>query len=335
MIISKTPYRISFFGGGSDYPEWYSKNGGVVISTTINKYIYISCRSLPPYFKHKHRISYSKLEQVKRIKDIKHTVVKSALDKFKKKINKQGLEIHYDGDFPSRSGVGSSSSFTVGLLNVLNNFFNKKINKKELANQSLYLEQKILKETVGSQDQIAAAFGGFNEIKFLRGGKYDVKPLITNQKELKILEDRFVLVFTGVRKQSKTGNDVAKSYVNKLNNTKKNNMLEIVNHAKKAKKFLLSKNYDSFGSLLNETWKMKRSISDNITNPKIDKMYNFGLQNGALGGKLLGAGSAGYLLFYIPTKKKRNFLKKFEKFITIPLKFENRGSEIIFNDQGN
>ena len=335
MIISKTPYRISFFGGGSDYPEWYLENGGVVISTTINKYIYISCRSLPPYFKHNHRISYSKIEQVKKISDIRHAVVKKALNKFKKKINKQGLEIHYDGDFPSRSGVGSSSSFAVGLLNVLNNFFNKKINKRELANESLYLERITLKETVGSQDQIAAAFGGFNEIKFLRNGKYQVTPLITNKKELKILQERFVLVFTGVRKKNGTANTVAKAYINKLNNIKKKYILEIIGHAKKAKKLLHNKDYDAFGRLLDETWKMKKSLSGNMSNAKIDQMYDLGLRNGALGGKLLGAGSAGYLLFYIPTKKKKNFLKKFEKFITISLKFENKGSEIIFNDKGN
>ena len=262
-------------------------------------------------------------------------MVQKALDKFKKKINKQGLEIHYDGDFPSRSGVGSSSSFAVGLLNVLNNFFNKKINKRALANQSLHLERTILKETVGSQDQVAAAFGGFNEIKFLKSDKYQVTPLITNKKELKTLQEKFVLVFTGVRKKNGTANTVAKAYIDKLDNTKKKYILEIIGHAKKAKKLIYNKDYDAFGRLLNTTWEMKKNLSDNMSNTKIDKMYDLGLRHGALGAKLLGAGSAGYLLFYVPTKKKKNFLKKFKKFITISLKFENKGSEIIFNDKGN
>ena len=170
MIISKTPYRISFFGGGSDYPSWYLKYGGLVISSTINKYIYISCRELPPYYKHKNRIVYSKIEMVKNINDIKHSVVKSALNLFKKEkiFKKSGLEIHYDGDLPSRTGVGSSSAFVVGFLNLLNNFFNKKISKKKLVDQSIYLEQKILREVVGSQDQIATCYGGFNEIFFYK-----------------------------------------------------------------------------------------------------------------------------------------------------------------------
>ena len=333
MIISKTPYRISFFGGGSDYPSWYLKNGGLVISATINKYIYISCRSLPPYFRHKHRISYSKIEQVKEIKDIKHSVVKSLLENYKTKIKNEGLEIHYDGDFPSRSGVGSSSAFVVGLINVLRKYYKSKISKKILADQSLYLEQKVLKETVGSQDQVAAAFGGFNEIKFYKSGKYQVKNLISDKKQLSELEKRLVLVFVGVRGKNKKANDIAKSYVNKLNNKKKKNINEIIKHARKAKKYLLNRDYDSFGRLLHETWLMKRNLSKSMTSSKIDKLYNLGMKNGALGGKLLGAGSAGYLLFYVKKGERDRFLKQFKNNITINIKFENKGSEIIFNDK--
>ncbi|MDA9794586.1 hypothetical protein N9B70_05940 [Candidatus Pelagibacter sp.] len=185
MIISKTPYRISFFGGGSDYPEWYLKNGGVVLSSTINKYIYISCRELPPFFRHKHRLVYSKIELIKDISQIKHSVVKKALEKIFNNSITKGLEIHYDGDFPSRSGIGSSSSFVVGLLNALNNFYNIKRSKNFLANQSIFLEQKLLNETVGSQDQIAATYGGFNEIIFNKNGRINVNPLIKEKKILK------------------------------------------------------------------------------------------------------------------------------------------------------
>lgn len=220
MIISKTPYRISFFGGGSDYPSWYLKHGGLVISTTINKYIYITCRELPPYFKHKNRIVYSKIEMVKNINEIKHSVVKSVLKSFKKEkiFKKSGLEIHYDGDLPSRTGVGSSSAFVVGLLNLLNNFFNKKVSKKTLVGQSIYLEQKILKEVVGSQDQIATCYGGFNEIFFSQNGKYLIHPLLTNSKDLSNLEDQLFLVFSGIRVT--TGNDIANTYVSSLDKKK-------------------------------------------------------------------------------------------------------------------
>ena len=333
MIISKTPYRISFFGGGSDYPDWYLQNGGRVIASTINKYIYISCRNLPQYFKHKHRICYSKIELVKDEKKIKHVVIKSIFEKFKKQINNEGLEIHYDGDFPSRSGTGSSSAFVVGLINTVSNYYNKKLSKKELANQSLYLEQKILRETVGSQDQIATTYGGFNEIIFKKNGQYEVNPLITNKDTLKILENNMILVFTGVRGKSKTANNIAKTYVSKLDRKKKNNILQIINHAKIAKKLLIQKNFEDFGYLLNETWKFKRDLSSSVTNSKLDYIYDLGIKSGALGGKLLGAGGAGFFLFYVPEHKRENFINIFKKFTCIPFKFDQEGSSIIFNEK--
>lgn len=335
MIISKTPYRISFFGGGSDYPEWYLKNGGVVISSTINKYIYISCRELPPFFRHKHRLVYSKIEIIKHISQIKHSVVKKALEQIFNNYKEKGLEMHYDGDFPSRSGIGSSSSFVVGLLNVLNNFYNIKISKDFLANQSLLLEQKILKETVGSQDQIAATYGGFNEIIFKKNGNFKVNPLITDKSVLKKLEDNMILVFTGVRKKSKTANNIAKTYVSKLGKKKKKNIIEIIKHAKIAKKLLIEKNFNDFGLLLDETWKAKKELSNSVTSYKLDSIYKLGLKNGALGGKLLGAGGAGFFLFYLPETKREFFLKAFNNFTCIPFKFEQEGSTIIFNDKRN
>ena len=333
MIISKTPYRISLFGGGSDYPEWYLKNGGTVISSTINKYIYISCRELPPYFEHKHRIVYSIVEEVKKVDEIEHKVVKYAIKNFlkKQKLN-LGFEIHYDGDFPSRTGMGSSSSFVVGLLNVLNNFFHKKVSKKTLANQSIYLEQNILKEIVGSQDQIATSFGGFNEITFSKNGHYKINPLLTQKKDLETLENNLILVFVGIRKNLSTANDIARTFVKKLRTQKKKEIFEIINHAKIAKEFIKSKNFDDIGLLLNETWKIKRNLSSSVSNSKLDDIYQFGINSGATGGKLLGAGGSGFFLFYVPSEKKKIFLKKFKNFITIPFKFEKNGSKIIFND---
>lgn len=336
MIISKTPYRISFFGGGSDYPEWYLENGGAVISSTINKYIYITCRELPPYFEHKHRIVYSIVEEVKKIDEIRHNVVKHALKNILKKNNLNlGFEIHYDGDFPSRTGMGSSSSFVVGLLNVLNNFFDKKISKKKLADQSIYLEQKILKEVVGSQDQIATSIGGFNEITFGKNGIYKINPLLTEKKDLKILQNNLVLVFAGIRKNSSTANDVASTYVNKLKTQKKKEIFELMEHVKIAKKIIKTKNFDDLGFLLNETWKIKKELSSSVSNSKLDDIYQFGLNCGATGGKLLGAGSSGFFLFYVPNSKKKRFIKKFKNFITVPFEFERNGSKIIFKDQAS
>ena len=332
MIISKTPYRISFFGGGSDYPEWYLENGGIVLSSAINKYIYISCRELPPFFKHKHRLVYSKIELIKDVSQIKHLVVKKALEKIYNKNDKRGLEIHYDGDFPSRSGIGSSSSFVVGLLNALNNFYKIKITKNHLAKQSILLEQKILNETVGSQDQIAATYGGFNEITFNKDGRFQVKKLIKDKITLKKLESNMILVFSGVRKKSNTANYIAKTYVQKLNKIKKNNILEVIKHAKIAKKLILEKKFNDFGLLLNETWKVKKELSNEVSNDKLDYIYNLGLKSGALGGKLLGAGGAGFFLFYIPKRNREKFLKAFKNFTSIPFKFEKEGSSIIFNE---
>ncbi len=336
MIISKTPYRISFFGGGSDYPDWYHEHGGLVISSTINKYLYISCRELPPYFSHKHRLVYSIVEEVKNVNDIRHRVVKHAIKNILKKKNSNlGLEIHYDGDFPSRTGMGSSSSFVVGLLNVLNNFFNKKVSKKYLAEQSIYLEQKILKEAVGSQDQIASSFGGFNEIEFKTNGKYKLKPLLTNKNDLESLEKNLILVFAGVRAKSSTADDIAKTYIKKLQTNKKKNVIEIIQHVKEAKKYLINKNFTEFGKLLNETWKIKKDLSSSVSNHKLNEIYDFALHNGATGGKLLGAGGSGFFLFYVPENKRNHFQKKLKNFVTVPFKFEKNGTKIIFNDKIN
>jgi D-glycero-alpha-D-manno-heptose-7-phosphate kinase len=337
MIISKTPYRISFFGGGSDYPEWYLKNGGSVISSTINKFIYISCRELPPYFKYKHRFVYSEIEMVKNLNEIKHTVIRSVLNKFKNEVffKKAGLEIHYDGDFPSRTGIGSSSAFTVGFLNLINNFFKKKISKRKLASESIYLEQNVLKETVGSQDQISTSYGGFNEINFFKNGNYEVIPLITNKSDLINLENQMILVFSGVRNRNKTANNIASSYVSTFTNNNKKHIYEIIKHAQMAKKLIKNKKFDDFGILLNETWKAKRELSKLISSDKIDYIYELGITNGALGGKLLGAGGAGFFLFYLPKNKREVFLNSFKKVTCIPFKFEQQGSRIVFNDERN
>ena len=324
MIISKTPYRISFFGGGSDYPDWYLKYGGEVLSSTINKHIYITCRYLPPFFKHKHRIVWSKLERVKTTNEIKHDSVRELLKLLK---IKKGMEIHYDGDLPARSGMGSSSCFVVGLINTIKALKGININKRELATESIIFEQKILKEVVGSQDQIAAAYGGFNKIKFFSDGNFKVYPIKSiNNKEHR-LNENFVLLYTGIKR---TAHHIAKSYVKKLAKGKRNEIFQIIEYVKEGEILLNNRNYDDFGRLLHESWLRKKSLSSKITNSAIDDIYNSAIKRGALGGKLLGAGGGGFLLLYVPKNKQKNFFKHFNKFIHIPFNFENVGSKIIF-----
>jgi len=317
MIISKTPYRISFFGGGSDYPSWYIRNGGAVLSTTIDKYIYISCRYLPPFFEHKYRIVWSQVENVKAINEIKHRAVKEMLKYFK---IKSGLEIHYDGDLPATSGMGSSSVFVVGLMNLLNNFQGKKIKKKILAQKSIYFEQKILKDVVGS---------GFNKITFKTGGGFNVHPISIKKKTLDKLNRNLLLVYTGIKR---TAHDIAKGYINKLHKSKKSHILQIISIAGEAEKTLRKGDVNNFGKLLHESWLEKKSLSSSITNSSIDEIYNNAINKGALGGKLLGAGGGGFFLFYVPYFKQKNFIKHFRKLITIPFKFSSEGSTILFKN---
>ena len=326
MIISKTPYRISFFGGGSDYPIWYKRYGGEVISTTIDKYLFISCRQLPNFFEHKYRVVYSRVEEVKHIGDIKHTVVKNALKNFNIKKN---LEIHYDGELPSRSGVGSSSSFIVGFLNILNYLKNKKqISQKDLALQSINFEQNVMRETVGSQDQIACAIGGVNNLVFNKNG-FLVKK-IQNKHFFKKLNDNLILLYTQKQRYS---SNVAKKFINTINSSKKKEIIEILKCVKIAKKLIKNNDLLGFAELLNYSWQIKKNLHKKISNNFLNDIYDQAIRNGAIGGKILGAGSGGFFLFYVPKEKHKFFLKKMNKFTSIPFKFETEGSKIIFRDK--
>jgi len=321
MIISKTPYRISFFGGGSDYPDWYKKYSGAVLSTTIDKYIYITLRDLPNFFEHKYRIVWSKVETVKSINQIKHNAVRNLLKKFKVK---SGLEIHYDGDLPARSGMGSSSCFVVGLAKILFKYINKNISDKQLVDFSINFEQKIMREIVGSQDQTATVYGGFNRINFDKK-KITVKK-IKNKKNLEKLNKNLMLIYSGVQRNAP---EVAKKYVNTLTNKNKNKIKKLIEHVELGEKILNSGTIDDFGHLLDEAWFYKKEISNNISNTKIDEIYNQAKSYGALGGKLLGAGGGGFLLFYINEINKKNFLSNSD-LVEIPFNFSSHGSKIIF-----
>tara|TARA_Y100001970_G_C14146897_1_gene810392 strand:- start:250 stop:1239 length:990 start_codon:yes stop_codon:yes gene_type:complete len=327
LIISKTPYRISFFGGGTDYPEWYLENNGEVISSTINKYIYLTCRNLPNFFDHKYRIVYSQIELAKKSSEIKHKVVRKLIEKYK--IN-NGIELHYDGDLPAQSGMGSSSSFIVGCNNLLSNLCGKSFSKKKLADESLKFEQDILKEVVGSQDQIATAYGGFNSIKFFKSGIYKVEKLKIDLNSKNNLNERLILLYTGNQRRA---HDIAGSYVHKLNKSKKSQMYEILGFVNKAKKYLINSQLDDFGNLLHESWIKKKELSKSISSEFIDAIYKKAIKNGAIGGKILGAGGGGFFIFYVEKNSIKKFKQSFKNFPIIPFKFEQRGSEIIFNDQ--
>ena len=326
MIITKTPYRISFFGGGSDYPEWYNKHGGSVLSTTIDKHIYITSRFLPGFFKHKYRFVWSKIENVSNIEEIQHAAAKNLLKHFG---IKNGLEIHYDGDLPARSGMGSSSCFVVGLTKSLHELLGNKISNMKLAKEVIKFEQKTMNEVVGSQDQVAATFGGFNKISFKKNNNIKITKLKKNLN-IKKLEDNLLLIYTHVHR---TAHKIASTFVNKLNTSKKEYVKNIIEHVDEGENILKSGKINDFGKLLNSSWVIKKKLSPSITNNKIDELYDRAKNYGALGGKLLGAGGGGFLLVYMEKKYRKNFFKNNKKIINIPFKFSENGTEVIFKDK--
>ena len=326
MIISRTPYRISFFGGGTDYPAWYLEHGGQVLATTIDKYLYISCRYLPPFFEHRLRLVYSQIETCQHNSELDHPSAREVL-KFLGIEN--GLEIHYDGDLPGRSGLGSSSSFTVGLLNALYAYSGKKISQSRLARESIHIEQNLIQETVGSQDQTNAAYGGFNKIRFSRNGEITVDPINPSVDRIASLNDNLMLFYTGI---VRTAEKVAKSYVTNIQ-TKEKQLLRLYAMVDEAIEILMHGDLDDFGRLLNETWLEKQSLSKLVTNPQVDEIYDSAKNAGALGGKLSGAGGGGFLLLYVPVERQPNVKRKLTHLLHVPFVFESNGSEIIFHDR--
>ena len=326
MIITKTPFRISFFGGGTDYPVWYEEHGGAVLSTTIDKYCYITCRYLPPFFAHKTRLVWSKVETVQDADELEHPSARAVI----KHLNIDGgLEIHHDADLPARSGLGASSSFTVGLLNALYALKGESPDKEQLAREAIHLEQKVLKENVGAQDQAAAAFGGFNKIEFSLPKGMAVRPVSVNAEKLQSLQSHLMLVFTGL---ARSASEVA---AEQIKNTKHkteelHSMREIVEQAVQIL-HRSSADLDDFGRLLHETWQLKRGLSSKITNPTIDGIYAAARQAGALGGKLLGAGGGGFMLFYADPAAHAKIREKTKGFLHVPFQFETAGSQVIYN----
>lgn len=323
MIITRTPFRISFFGGGTDYPDWYRIHGGSVLSTTIDKYCYISCRHLPPFFDHKHRIVYSQIEQARSNQDIKHPAVKAI---FNWACVSEGLEIHYDGDLPARSGLGSSSAFSVGLIHALYGIRGRLVDKELLAKDAINVEQNIIGESVGSQDQIAAAYGGLNKIDFHRDDNFSVSPLVISTERKSELQNHLMLCFTGF---SRIANEVAQSKIKNFQQREKE-IFAMSLMVDEAVKILTSTNIsiNEFGNLLNETWKYKRGLSDRVTTPEIDEIYDIAMKAGALGGKLLGAGGGGFMLIFAKPEDQQNIRDKLNSLVHVNFKFDNSGSRV-------
>lgn len=326
MIISRTPYRISFFGGGTDYPQWYKKNKSSTISVTINHYSYITVKNLPNIFKYKFRIRYYFREEVNNLNKIKHPVIKAVL---KRKKIKEGLDIVHHGDLPARTGIGTSASFSVGLLNVINSIKKIKISKKKLAKEVLHLEHKILKEHTGSQDQIAATYGGLNKIDFYKNN-FKCKRISLSKKKMKELENWIQIFFTGKQRNSA---GLEKSKINNsLKNYKINNQIYSITN--KAYNILKSnkKNFMyEFSALLNQQWFLKKSLSKKVSNNFIDKIYSKGIKAGAVGGKILGAGSCGFMMFLTPPHKKKQ-VSKFVKLPEVKVKFDFEGSKLVHRE---
>ena len=322
MIITRTPFRISFFGGGTDYPAWYRKEGGAVLSTTIDKYCYLTCRYLPPFFSEvKHRIVWRHVETVSNIGDILHPAVREGLQ-YLGFDDSKGLEIHYQGDMPARSGMGSSSAFAVGLIKGLMALRGETVSKHELALRAIDLEQNVLKEDVGSQDQVAAAYGGLNVIRFAQNGDIHVEPLALPPSRLEELQASLMLYYTGT---SRTASAVAADVV--ANIPGKQDLLRKM-HAlvDRAVGILRGKSdLDEFGRLLDETWHLKRQQSARVTNPVVDGIYQKAMDNGALGGKLLGAGTSGFMVFYVKPANQVQMKKALSNHLHVPFKFETEG----------
>jgi D-glycero-alpha-D-manno-heptose-7-phosphate kinase len=331
MIICKTPFRISFFGGGTDFPQWYEKNEGFVISSTIDKYCYVTLRTLPPYFNFKFRLRYYKTELTNTVNQIKHSSIREVLKIFNKK--NKGLEITHFADLPAKSGLGASSAFSVSLINLIHFYNNIRLSKKNLAQKTIYLEQKLLKESIGSQDQTIASYGGFNSILFKKNNIL-VKKLLINKNKKQLLEDHSLLFFSGVSR-----------YANKIEKDKmlilKDNKFyykEIFNLAKEAEKIFLSNTANfiqEIGSLLHKSWSLKKRLSTKVSNNYLNNIYDIAHKNGSIGGKLLGAGGGGFFLFLAKDldHKKRLIkkLKPIDNLTYVNFKFVEESSKIIYN----
>lgn len=323
MIITKTPFRMSFFGGGTDMESFFREHGGAVLSSTFDKYCYVTVRHLPRFFDYSTELSYSKTERVTSVDDIEHPAVRNAM----KMLDMHEIRLTYEADLPARSGLGTSSSFAVGMLNAFYALEGKYADKKKLADEAIYLERTLCQEAGGWQDQIAAAFGGMNRIEFNTDGTYDVRPIIIHPDRKKQLNDNLLMFFTGFTRFS---SDVQKA--NKAGYEEKVKQLcEMYKLVDEAEAVLEDKdrNLDDFGYLLDKTWKLKRQTGGAITTNSIDALYAKGIAAGALGGKLLGAGGGGFLVFYVQPENRVSVMEAMKELLYVPFQFEDNGTQVI------
>ncbi len=324
MVITCTPLRISFFGGGTDYPVWYREHGGAVLATAINKCCYLTCRRLPPFFEYHSRVSYSRVENVVHNQDIVHPSVRGCLQFMNME---EGVEIHHVADLPARTGLGTSSAFTVGLLLALYALKNQMRDKHSLNADAIHVEQEILQEAVGSQDQTSAAYGGFNRINFSTDGTIEVKRILAPPRRLADLESHLALFFTGF---SRIASEIATEQV-KITPHKQKELETMYQLVGEAESIVASpsRSLDEFGKLMHESWQIKKSLTNKISNANIDEIYEAGLSAGALGGKLLGAGGGGFMLFYVSPEKRQALRQRLQKLLCVPFGFSSKGSHVV------
>lgn len=326
MIISRTPFRISFFGGGTDYPAWYRQHGGAVLAATIDKYCYLTCRYLPPFFEHRIRVVWSRIESCQSVDEITHPAVREVLRFLR---FDRGVEIHHDGDLPARSGMGSSSAFTVGLLHALHALEGRMPSKLQLARESIHVEQDRLAETVGSQDQVLSAYGGLNHVTFLENDEIAVRPVTLPPARVQELSSHLMLFYTGIKR---TASDVARSYVACIEERARELCLmrELVDESLTV--LGSDRAITDFGELLREAWEIKRRLSQSVSNARVDAIYRSARAAGAIGGKLAGAGGGGFLLLFVPPSRQPEVLEALSDLVYVPFRFESLGSQIIFCD---
>ena len=323
MIITQTPFRMSFFGGGTDLQEFYEENGGAVLSTTFDKYCYVNVRHLPHFFDYRNQVTYSRIERVSSVDEIQHPAVREAM----KYLDMKDIIVTYDADLPARTGLGTSSSFAVGMLNAFYALKGKYVSKKQLADDAIYLERTLCNEAGGLQDQIAASFGGLNRINFNASG-YEVRPVIISPERKLCLNNNLMLFFTGFARFSAEIQEDTKQHIG----DKTKQLLEMKSLVDDAEKVLTSKyeDIDEFGRLLDYTWKLKRQTGSRISTDAIDMLYERAIKAGAKGGKLLGAGGGGFLLFYVEPDKQISVRNALSELLEVPFKFDNSGTQVIY-----
>jgi D-glycero-alpha-D-manno-heptose-7-phosphate kinase len=327
MLITKTPYRISLFGGGSDFPAWLSENNGSVLAFAINKYSYLTSRVLPPFFNHKYRVAYSKIELAQSINQITHPAFREGIRLFG---NGKFFELHHHGDLPARSGIGSSSAFAVGLIAALVSLNNKEVAIDDLIKLAINFEQKILNENVGSQDQITCAIGGINLINFKKNETWAIDKINPSPNYIEEISYRSILFYSGIPRNS---SDISKGLVDNMHNNKKN-ILRLIDLASTGATIIKTEgDLDQFGEMLSESWRIKQEMNPRSTNQTISELFEHANKSGALGGKVLGAGGGGFCLFWVKAGQREDFISKFKSGVVVPFKIENSGTKIIYSGE--